>query len=441
VRDILLAARQYHVNLHIVSRGLNWGYGSKIPFRNGSVVVELSLLNRIISYDPVLGLISVEPGVTFDQVAAFLLEKNDRHFISVPGSSPMSSVVGNTLQRGVGLGPKSLRWRHVTGLSVLLPGGELIRLGLRGGDHSSLPYSLDEPGPSLFGLWLQSPLGVVVTMTLELAIHQKFERIYQLHSSNGLNNLLQITRSIMENLSLKTNVVVSSPTRLSQHDPNTSASRLTWRARFATYSPNATVDTAYFQTVADAVATLPSIQLTTNLCDRTDLRVRNDSSLDRLNGRFVGIPNDLGHYSLYSNILSYEQFNATSTDPNLDGIGLIWIDPLVPNDPDQISDFVEELTEIFSKVGRSADLAINLLDTVVACITIAIRFDRKKSQDEVIVQELHQNIHSVLKAHGYTSNRHIHLDDLESSSLDRRQIFEHLRAALDPEKIIDDRPW
>lgn len=47
VKEIVLAARNFDVHLYPISRGYNWGYGSKVPNEIFSVIVDLSRLNSI----------------------------------------------------------------------------------------------------------------------------------------------------------------------------------------------------------------------------------------------------------------------------------------------------------------------------------------------------------------------------------------------------------
>ena len=47
----------------------------------------------------------MEPGVTFRQLYGFLQARESKLMLSVTGSTPDSSPVGNALERGAGSGP------------------------------------------------------------------------------------------------------------------------------------------------------------------------------------------------------------------------------------------------------------------------------------------------------------------------------------------------
>src|SRR5438309_2214439 len=61
---IVRAARRLGAPLYPISTGHNWGLGSASPVVDGCIVVDLSALDRIVDFEPVLGLVTVEPGVT-----------------------------------------------------------------------------------------------------------------------------------------------------------------------------------------------------------------------------------------------------------------------------------------------------------------------------------------------------------------------------------------
>src|SRR5262245_44357228 len=56
---ILATAQTRGVPIYAVSRGNNWGYGTANPVREGSVVVDLSGLDRIVAFDAEAGTVTV----------------------------------------------------------------------------------------------------------------------------------------------------------------------------------------------------------------------------------------------------------------------------------------------------------------------------------------------------------------------------------------------
>ena len=72
VQACVRIAAIHRVPLYPVSRGKNWGLGSRVPARAGCVLLDLGRLDRIVEFDDKLGCLTVEPGVTFQQGSGFL---------------------------------------------------------------------------------------------------------------------------------------------------------------------------------------------------------------------------------------------------------------------------------------------------------------------------------------------------------------------------------
>ena len=170
VRECLRVANEHRVPIYPVSTGKNWGYGSRVPPQSGCVLMELRRLNRITDYDEKLAYVTVEPGVTFRQLYEFLQDRGSNLMLSVTGSTPDSSPVGNALERGAGSGPYADRAAHVCGFEVVLPNGDLIHTGFgRFAGATTAKLHRWGVGPHLDGLFVQSNLGIVTEMTLWLA--------------------------------------------------------------------------------------------------------------------------------------------------------------------------------------------------------------------------------------------------------------------------------
>jgi len=75
VQEVVRIAARHRLRLNPVSRGRNWGMGSRVPPGTNHCIVDLHRMNHIVAYDPVDAVMTVEPGVTFQQVADFLKEQ------------------------------------------------------------------------------------------------------------------------------------------------------------------------------------------------------------------------------------------------------------------------------------------------------------------------------------------------------------------------------
>jgi 4-cresol dehydrogenase (hydroxylating) flavoprotein subunit len=177
---IVALANRHRVPLSPISRGRNWGLGSRLPVTDGTAVLDLSGLDRIRRVDEEFGYAVIEPGVTQRQLADHLRRTKSRFFLDVTGAGGETSIVGNTLERGVAF--NSLRIQQLLGLEVVVGSGEILKSGFahypNGEELAPLfPYGT---GPGLDGLFVQSSFGIVVCATIELCPIQESEVTFML---------------------------------------------------------------------------------------------------------------------------------------------------------------------------------------------------------------------------------------------------------------------
>lgn len=167
VAAVLAVATAHRVPVHPVSRGANWGLGSRAPTRDGAAVLDLSGLDAITGYDGDRGLVHIQPGVTFQDLAAYLSGRRSRFYLPEIGGPAQASVLANALERG----DASLcdRWTSIGDLEVALPDGTLLRTGQGAVGADRLAGASTMPaGAIVDGLFSQSNLGVVTGATLRL---------------------------------------------------------------------------------------------------------------------------------------------------------------------------------------------------------------------------------------------------------------------------------
>ncbi|MDA0712727.1 MAG: FAD-binding oxidoreductase [bacterium] len=175
IQDCMKLACCESVAIYPISRGKNWGNGSKVPTADNCILMDLSRLNKITDYNERMAYITIEPGVTQQQAVDFLTEQKSGLVMGVTGSVADSSVMGNVLERGDAAGLYGERCLYICGLEVVLPTGEIIRTGYkRYTDAKCGPLHRHGLGPSLDGLFLQSNFGVVTQMTLWLEPKPEF---------------------------------------------------------------------------------------------------------------------------------------------------------------------------------------------------------------------------------------------------------------------------
>ena len=177
IPQLLKLANSAGFKLHPVSTNNNWGYGSILVDKEPVYLLDLSPLNTITPTDKELGLITIGPGVTQQQLHDYLIEHNWPHMVPVTGAGPSCSLLSNALERGYGITPYTDHFYACNALKAYLPHPDLCEQKL-----SSAVSALDQSGhdfidktftwglgPYVDGLFTQSNLGVVTEMTLRLA--------------------------------------------------------------------------------------------------------------------------------------------------------------------------------------------------------------------------------------------------------------------------------
>jgi 4-cresol dehydrogenase (hydroxylating) len=168
VQEVVRLANLYGFTLWPVSRGKNLAYGGPAPGCPGSVLVELSRMDRILEVSERDGYAVVEPGVTYDQLHRHLQETGSGYWADVPDLA-WGSVLANALERGNGYTPFGDHWGAACGLEVVLPDGELLRTGMGALPGSRTWHTARYGyGPLLDGLFSQSNLGITVKMGIQL---------------------------------------------------------------------------------------------------------------------------------------------------------------------------------------------------------------------------------------------------------------------------------
>jgi FAD/FMN-containing dehydrogenase len=169
VPEIVRIAARHGVPLYTVSTGKNWGYGTALPVKDDCVLLDLGDLRQI-EFDPELGVVTLEPGVSQGMLAEFLDAGNHPFLVPVTGAGPQCSLVGNALERGYGVTPFVDHFGAVTDLEAVLADGSLYRTALRaaGGDELARIFKWGI-GPYAAGLFTQGNFGIVTRMSILLA--------------------------------------------------------------------------------------------------------------------------------------------------------------------------------------------------------------------------------------------------------------------------------
>jgi 4-cresol dehydrogenase (hydroxylating) len=169
VQALVLAARAHRIALYPVSTGQNWGYGDARPPQAGTVIVDLSRMTRILDVDVELGVVTIEPGVTQQQLDDHFRQAGIPLLVPLTGAGGSCSILGNALDRGFGGQPVQDHFLAVTSLRAVLADGSLYQSPLaEAGAQDGARIHKWGVGPYADGLFSQGHFGIVSQMTIAL---------------------------------------------------------------------------------------------------------------------------------------------------------------------------------------------------------------------------------------------------------------------------------
>ena len=162
-------------SLYPISTGNNWGYGTSQPSGTAKniILLDLGQLTDIKHFDNELGLVTIEPGVTQQQLCDYLQLNNYDYMVPVTGAGPDCSILANALERGYGITPYTDHFSAVNSIQGYWANGTPYQSAVNELDGSDDKF-VDKTfkwglGPYLEGLFTQSNLGIVSQMTIRLA--------------------------------------------------------------------------------------------------------------------------------------------------------------------------------------------------------------------------------------------------------------------------------
>lgn len=451
VQVLVRLAGETGVGLWTVSRGKNLGYGGAEPREHGSVVLDLSRMDRIHEVDEQLGYAVVEPGVTFFDLFEHLQTNGIKLFMSVPALG-WGSILGNAMDRGYGMSPLGDHFQAICGMEVVLPDGSLLRTGMWAMDGSPLgPVFKGGYGPNVESLFSQSSLGVVTKVGVWLMPWPETYSagVIQVDEESDLPVLIDVLtdlrrRDVIQNNALCGNVVRA----LTMNGPRSRwyGDRLTsipdgvledarqqlgigqWNCRFGVYGDKRLAE-ARLAVVKDAVlAALPNARISWSTYEGeggADFTYDDLPPQDRT--QMAGVPS-LG-------ALETVKFYAENG-------GHIDIAPLIPAKGALVYEFYQEAKALYAKHGFDIYIGYHLYQRHMVHVTM-IFFDNDDHEQIARARALYAEVLEAARRHGYAPYRgHVDNMDLIAKGFDfndhaMQRFQERLKDALDPAGVIN----
>ena len=474
LQGVMTVASRNRVAVYPISTGQNWGYGTALPTRDGSVIVDLSRLNKVVHFDAEFGVVTVEPGVTQGMLAEFLEVGQHPFLVPVTGAGPSCSLLANALERGYGVTPYVDHFGAVSDLEAVLPDGSLYRTALKeaGGDELARLFKYGI-GPYSTGLFTQSGFGIVTRITIALARRPECVKVclFSLKDDALLEPAVLRIRSIMSRCA----GVVGAVNLMNQHRVLSMAAPypvdqigsnglipqpviealgkryqvFPWTGFGTLYGTDRLVAAAQkeMKIALDGIAT----RLMFVSPARSVLLARLTKFLPGSFGKglqgmtatlakslelVAGRPNDTALPLAY-----WRNTNAQKgplKNPGRDGCGLIWYAPLVPMRPADLRSYVNMVKSIAPKYGLEPLITFTTLSDKLFDSTVPLLFDRSKPDQVAAAGACYKELMMTGRANGWFPYR-VGVDamaDLAELQSDSKAFHERLRKDLDPHDLI-----
>lgn len=443
LQKVVVIAGQHKTPLYTISTGKNWGYGSRTPIQGSSYLLDLSRMNQIVDYDEELGYVTVEPGVTQKQLYDFLKNKQSPFSLSITGSSPDTSIVGNICERGVGGGLYSFRAHYISSLEVVLPSGKCIHTGYgRFSNAQAAPVYPEGLGPSFKDIFIQSNLGIITKLTLFLAPTPVYTQFIDMYVANEheLRSILTCIRSFNFSTNSRKAIafhndmqILASRTQYPwdltngksplPSDVITQLKRkydvnYAWWGVIEIYGYTRQEVTAQTQHLESLIKGMGTIDVSPQF------------SSEEVDAR----PKNIGKGSYWRMKTKPPKIK----NPDLDGCGSIRISAASPFKVQNITEVTETFKKVITQFGYEPFIEIHCVSERATLIVANLLFDRTVDGEDTRALHCHDAVLNLLMKQGYYPYRlNTHATSLLPDSTDDYDAFQHtIKVALDPLDIF-----
>ena len=473
-------------SLYPISTGNNWGYGTSQPtgLSNNIILLDLGRLTNISHFDSELGLVTLEPGVTQQQLSDFLHQHNHDYMVPVTGAGPSCSILANALERGYGITPYTDHFSAVTSIQGYWANGRPYQSAVNELDASedklvdkTFKWGL---GPYLEGLFTQSNLGIVSQMTIRLAkIKPDFTSFFiQMQDDALLEKAVPLIRDVLQSyegivgainlmdqrrlLSMFAKNPNGSDAHQVMHsnDINELATDLrapSWTIVGSIYGTTRVVN-AVKKEINNIFKQLPCKRIYSNsptivlankvidilppwLIEKIPTLTKVAEQLDSFNkGKeiMLGKPNKVALKLAYWRHKDADSFDKETLSPGQDGCGLLWYAPLITMKAKKMREFVEFIRETCPKFNIEPFITFTNLKHDCVDSTIPIVFDLSNPK---AVNDAHNCLKMLVEEglkKGFVPYR-LNVDQqqwLLNKDSDFWQTVNQLKSSLDPNNIL-----
>lgn len=412
VVDIVKIASAHQIALYPISKGNNWGYGSANPTQNGCVIVDLSGMTQISEFDAKLGVVTLEPGVTQEQLATFLMKQNDLYITPTTSTGPDGTILGNAIERGYGLVPIADHFLAVMNIEVVLADGSIYHSAIHGKECTEVDGVFKWGiGPYLDGLFSQSNFGIVTKATIALRPKPECIEMFfiEFDKEEDLEDAVVTVRKILKDVGVFSGAInIMSDLRLSAVTadypfdeiaaaPHHTKAILKRKAKESGYYAWTCMGSLYghkyvIQAVKKEIIKIVKERSKRVLFLSQEKILFIDAFLSRLPvGFFSKIKNRFSKMTMILDILSgkprqetlhicYRQLRqgvpqGKNLNPAQDGCGIYWYAPLLPLQPSTVRDYVNFVDATCEQYGIEPLITLTSMSERCIISPIPILFD------------------------------------------------------------------
>ena len=477
VREVVRCAARHARSIYPISGGKNWGYGDACAPKDGCLLLDLSRMNRILEVNTELAYAVVEPGVTQGQLFNYLREHRIPLRMDAIGAGPEASILGNIMDRGVGLSPNSDRYATSCAMEVVLPDGRMLRTGFGAYPEAQAKHLYKHGcGPALDGLFTQSNLGIVTRLTIWLMPEpEQFEAFFiRLRDPEAIGALTEGLRRLRLAGTLRCSVhcfnalrILGGLTRfpwdradgkqaLEVQDPKLCRELLNhfqvpaWLATGSLAGSPAEVAAAR-RALRNALRSVPGVKL--DIIDRRKLgvirflqrRLPAWNWLQRFRARlekvemWVEFLQGKPSFKTLCGAHWRARGQAGSTGDPLDsGSGLIWVSPVLPMTAPAVAEVSRIGQSFFHQFGFEYQVTFSQVSDRALCAILSIHFDRSNPEETARASACHDAMLKELLQRGYVPYRGAPqtMEFLHQAAPGYWELTRKLKSAFDPQEVI-----
>lgn len=466
VPRIVRIAQQFSVPIYPISTGRNWGYGTSVPPQSPAVILDLSLLNRIVKFNDELGVVTLEPGVTQGQLSKYLQAISAPFMVPVTGGGPDCSVIANALERGFGITPITDHFGAVISMKVVLPNGEIYESYSRAFDAAGVASAYKwSTGPYADGLFSQSNFGIVIDASI--ALQPRAERTGALVFVMDTNEQVDEATREIRRLLIEAGHNVGAINIMSRNRVECMLSGARKISAAAQFKGRVSMPAGAWFGFGSVYGSKEHYSATCRLIQRclrrhgrqirvytrADIkRLRRLSSLaaafgwpqfsdrlDRLDAAFDivdGIPSIVALPLAYAK--SGRPGEESVLNPAADGCGLFWYAPIVPMQRGVVIRFVQFVESVCAKYDLQAPMTLTALSPRYYAATVALLFDRTGPDAEFRARACFERLYREGLALGFMPYRlgSQFMPALAGNRCAAAPLLKAIKCALDPNQVL-----